>query len=200
LKTVSRSLSALRRLTFERRFSTFSTFDAQQLDCLHFFTLPSLAWNAALKHTEAEIDLIADPNIYLMIENSMRGDIAVISKRHALANNPYMEGYDESQPTSYITYLDANNFYGYAHSKPLPVRNFRFLSEEEISKFDVKFLNSVPPDSSTGYILECELYPPELDFHADYSMAPEHLEITEDMLSPYSKSLIDPLHPWQPCK
>jgi len=135
-----------------------------------------------------------------MIENSMRGDIAVISKRHALANNPYMEGYDESQPTSYITYLDANNFYGYAHSKPLPVRNFRFLSEEEISKFDVKFLNSVPPDSSTGYILECELYPPELDFHADYSMAPEHLEITEDMLSPYSKSLIDPLHPWQPCK
>ena len=29
-------------------------------------------------------------------------------------------------------------------------------------------------------------------------MAPEHLEITEDMLSPYSKSLIDILHPWQP--
>ena len=31
-------------------------------------------------------------------------------------------------------------------------------------------------------------------------MAPEHLEITEDMLSPYSKSLTDPLHPWQPSK
>ena len=58
-------------------------------------------------------------------------------------------------------------------------------------------INSIPSDSSTGYILECDLsYPPELhDLHADYPMAPEHLEITEDMLSPYSKSLIDPLHP-----
>jgi len=132
----------------------------------------------------------------------MRGGIAVISKRHALANNPYVEGFDESQPTSYITYLDANNLYGYAQSEPLPVDDFRFLSEEEISKFDTKFLNSVQSDSSTGYILECDLsYPPELhDLNADYPMAPEHLEITEDMLSPYSKSLIDPLHPWQPAK
>jgi len=31
-------------------------------------------------------------------------------------------------------------------------------------------------------------------------MASEHLEITEDMLSPYSKSFIDPLHLWQPSK
>ena len=179
-----------------------TTFDAHRLDCLHFFTLPSLAWNAALKHTQAELDLITDPNIYLMIENSMRGGIAVISKRHALANNPYVEGYDESQPTSYITYLDANNLYGYSQSESLPVGDFRFLSEEEISKFDTKFLNSIPSDSSTGYILECDLsYPPDLhDLHADYPMAPEHLEITEDMLSPYSKSLIDPLHPWQSSK
>jgi len=44
-------------------------------------------------------------------------------------------------------------------------------------------------------------YPPELhDLHADYPMAPEHLEITEDMLSAYSKPLVDPLHPWQPSK
>ena len=66
----------------------------------------------------------------------MRGGIAVISKRHALANNPYVEGYDESQPTSYITYLDANNLYGYSQSESLPVGDFRFLSEEEIFKFN----------------------------------------------------------------
>ena len=137
-----------------------------------------------------------------MIENSMRGGIAVISKRHALANNPYVEGYDESQPTSYITYLDANNLYGYSQSESLPVGDFRFLSEEEISKFDTKFLNSIPSDSSTGYILECDLsYPPELhDLHTDYPMAPEHLEITEHMLSPYSKSLIDPSTRGNPLK
>ena len=115
----------------------------------------------------------------------MREGIAVISKHHALANNPYVERYDESQPTSYITYLDANNLYGYAQSEPLPVGDFRLLSEEVIDRFDTKFLNSVPSDSSVGYILECDLsYPPELhDLHTDYPMAPEHLEITEDMLS-----------------
>ena len=111
----------------------------------------------------------------------MRGGIAVISERHALANNPYVEEYDESQPTSYITYLEANNLYGYTQSEPLPIGDFRFLLQEEISKFDTKFLNSVASDSSTGYILECDLsYPLELyDLHADYPMAPEHLEITE---------------------
>ena len=54
-------------------------------------------------------------------------------------------------------------------SESLPVGDFRFLSEEEISKFDTKFLNSIPSDSPIGYILECDLsYPPELhDLHAD---------------------------------
>ena len=82
-----------------------SVFDKHRLDCLHFYTLPSLAWNMALKHTEVELDLLTDPDMYLMVENNLRGGIAVISKRHAQANNPYVEeGYDESQPTSYLTY------------------------------------------------------------------------------------------------
>ena len=180
-----------------------SVFDKHRLDCLHFYTLPSLAWNMALKHTEAELDLITDPDMYLMVENNMRGGIAVISKRHAQANNPYVEeGYDESQPTSYLTYLDSNNLYGYAQSQPLPLGDFRFLTQQEMEKFDTEFLKSIPPDSSSGYILECDLlYPSELhDLHADYPLAPEHLTITEDMLSPYAKSLIDPLHSWQPSK
>jgi len=36
------------------------------LDCLHFVTLPSLAWTLALKFTGVELDLITDPNAYLM--------------------------------------------------------------------------------------------------------------------------------------
>jgi len=42
------------------------------LDCLHFLTLPSLAWTSALKCTGVELDLITDLDAYLMIENSMR--------------------------------------------------------------------------------------------------------------------------------
>ena len=88
-----------------------------------------------LKHTEVELDLVTNPDMYLMEENSMRGGIAVISKCHARANNLYVEeGYDESQPTSYLAYLDSNNLYGYAQSQPLPLGNFRFLSQQEIKK------------------------------------------------------------------
>jgi len=102
------------------------------LDCLHFVTLPSLVWESALKFTGVELDLITEPDAYLMIENNMRGGIATISHRHAEANNPLMEGYDLTKPTNYITYLDANNLYGDAMSNPLPVGKLQFLSQTEI--------------------------------------------------------------------
>ena len=75
----------------------------------------------ALKHTGAKLDLITDPEIYLMIENNIRGGIATILNRYSKANNPLVEGYDPSKPTTFITYLDANNLYGSAQSEPLPV-------------------------------------------------------------------------------
>jgi len=37
------------------------------LEPLHFITLPSLAWAMALKHTDAELDLITDLDAYLML-------------------------------------------------------------------------------------------------------------------------------------
>ena len=33
--------------------------------------------------------------------------------------------YDANKPTKYITYLDANNLYGWAMSKPLPTHGFK---------------------------------------------------------------------------
>jgi len=55
-----------------------SIYDQHRLDPLHFITLPSLACASDLKYTNARLDLITDPNMYLMIENSMRGGIAII--------------------------------------------------------------------------------------------------------------------------
>jgi len=107
-------------------------FQEHKLDCLHFVTLPSLAWVTALKYTEADLELITDPEAYLMIENSMRGGIASISHRYALANNPHVDDYDDSEARRYITYLDANSLYATAQSEPLPVGNFKFLDEDEI--------------------------------------------------------------------
>jgi len=87
-------------------------------------TRPSLAWSSALKYTTDKLDFITDPDMYLMIENNMRSVIATISHRYAQANNPLVQGYDPSKLNSWITYLDANNAYETAMSKPLPVENF----------------------------------------------------------------------------
>jgi hypothetical protein len=161
-----------------------------RLDPAHYLTTPSLTWDACLKYTNVELELITDPEIFLFFESAMRGGISAISNRYARANNPYLEpkDYDSSQPHSYIYYLDANNLYGWAMSQCLPVGGFRFLPEEEISKID--FAN-VPDDSETGFVVECDLeYPSELhETHNDYPLAPDHVMVTEAMLSPFCKSM-----------
>ena len=46
--------------------------------------------------------------------------------RHAIANNNYMNNYDENKKPSYIQYLHANNLYGRAMSQKLPVNKFKW--------------------------------------------------------------------------
>ena len=83
------------------------------LDPAWYFTSPGLAWDAMLKITGVELDLISDPNMYLMVENGVRGGISTITKRYGKSNNPYMEEkFDPNEETKYIPYLDANNLYG----------------------------------------------------------------------------------------
>jgi len=100
-----------------------------------------------------------------------------------------VEGYNDSEESRYITYLDANSLYATAQSEPLPGGNFRFLDETEIDKFS---LDSIAVDASIGYIIECDLtYPDHLhDARNAYAIAPEHLTVTRDMLSD-AVSLLD---------
>jgi len=84
------------------------------LDPAHFHTFPSLSWEACLKHTKIELELLTDDEMYLFLESSIRGGVSTITHRHAVANNKYMEEgeYDSDEDESYIIYLDANNLYG----------------------------------------------------------------------------------------
>ena len=110
------------------------------------------------------------------------------SKRHAKANNLQVEGYDPTQPTNYITYLDANNLYGWAMSRYLPKKNFHWKrvmpTEEHIMK--------MRPDSKKGWILEVDLeYPAYLhDAHNDYPLALEKKVINPEQMSEYQRRLM----------
>ncbi|CAB4000155.1 Hypothetical predicted protein [Paramuricea clavata] len=61
------------------------------LDPMWYYTAPVLAWDAVLKLTGVELDLISDPDMYLFIEKGIRGGISTITKRYAKANNKYIE-------------------------------------------------------------------------------------------------------------
>ncbi|GFT56212.1 uncharacterized protein TNCV_130051 [Trichonephila clavipes] len=70
--------------------------------------------------------------MYLWIENSIRGGICFVGKRYALANNPFIHGFNKHEEDSYIIAVDANNLYGYAMSQPLPIGHFFWLTKDEI--------------------------------------------------------------------
>ena len=57
------------------------------LDYCHYFSSPGLSWDAMLKMTEIELDLISDIDMHLFIEKGMRGDISYMAKKHRRANN-----------------------------------------------------------------------------------------------------------------
>ena len=146
------------------------------LDPAWYYTSPGLSWDALLKHSGVKLELLTDPDILLLFEKGIRGGISMISNRFGKANNKYMgEKYDPRSPSKYLAYLDANNLYGWAMMKPLPVGDFKWMNEKELEHWE-----------DFPCILEVDLeYPRDLhDLHNDYPLTPERLKINVEKLIP----------------
>jgi len=142
-----------------------------KLDPAWYYTSPGLAWDAMLKRTGATLELLPDVDMLLMFKDGILGGVAMASNCLGQANNKYMrEDYDSSKPSKYIQYLDANNFYGWAMSKPLPTHGFKWMNEEELEDW-----------RSFNCILEVDLeYPESLhDLHNNYPLAPERVTVNK---------------------
>lgn len=128
-----------------------------------------------------------------MIEKGIRGGLSQCSLRNAKANNKYLPNFDNSQPSTYLIYLDCNNLYGYAMTKKMPISNFRFLTSQEIDELDIV---NVPDDSHVGYILEVDLaYPDHLHiWHRDLPFAPEKFIPPGGKVPKLIASLYDKFH------
>ena len=186
-----------------------------RLDPSHYMSSPGLSWDAMLKMTKINLDLISDIDMQLFIEKGLRGGISYISHRHGKANNKYMRDFNPEEENSYLMYLDANNLYGWAMSQSLPFGDFKWLEfdflgkdlpgldEKGLKKLGIKlkakekdyelfphtaWCKEIP---EKGIILEVDLeYPEELhDLHNDYPCAPEKIVVTDDMLSDYCRNI-----------
>ena len=78
--------------------------NAYELDPAHFLLLPGLAWQACLKKTNIELELLTDYDMLLMVEEGIRGGICHSIHRYAKANNKYMKNYNNNEESSYIQY------------------------------------------------------------------------------------------------
>lgn len=147
------------------------------LDPAHYISLPSFSFDAMLKITKCQLELLCDIDMVQFIEYGIRGGLSYINTRHLTIENSANES---------IQYIDANNLYGHAQMQSLPLKNFKWMSEREIEQFDVKNYDN---DSDVGYILMVDLkYPAHLHkMHNDYPLAPECIRIKHEHLSQYAQ-------------
>ena len=153
-----------------------------KLDPAHYYTSPGLAWDACLKLTGQNLELLSDYDMLMMFERGIRGGITHISKRYSEANNKYMKNYNPEKRSKFIQYLDANNLYGWAMSQNLPTHGFKWMKDLTLEKVDeiLETINSSMSNTGKkGYIFEVDLkYPTHLwDEHNDYPLAPELMKV-----------------------
>ena len=98
-----------------------------------------------------------------------------------------MKNYNYNKESSYIQYLDANNRYGRAMSKKLPVDGFKWIDKNETAEPSAKhvinedFIKNYDENNLKGYIFEVDVkYPKKLhELHSDLPFLPEKMEINK---------------------
>ena len=182
-----------------QKFSNFA-YETYGLDLRYSYTIPGFSWQAMLKMTKIELDLISDQDMYLLLMDSIRGGICQVNKKHSKADNKYTRNQHNewsdkkikkkfksklktNNLNKYLLYLDANYLYGYSMSQKLPYKNFKWSNDLTLDKIQ------------TG-IYEVDISIPE-NLHnkfKDYPLAPEIKSIPENNLSEYQKYLNNKLN------
>jgi hypothetical protein len=154
------------------------------LDPFWFLTAPSLSLSAALRMTRVKLQLFTDIDQYNFVSKSVRGGLSYINHRKAVANNKEIN--PNATESNYITYWDANNLYGWAMMKPMPLGGYQWIQPsswvddlgqkiragvdfqdvmEELDRRDVNFFLEVDAE-----------FPPQIhDWMSDYPMLPEKM-------------------------
>ena len=83
--------------------------------------------------TKVELEPISDPDVYIFFEKGMRDGVPCISNRYSKANNKYLKFNDPKQKSEHVSYLVANDLYGYVISKFLSTSGFKWIDPKEFS-------------------------------------------------------------------
>ena len=100
-----------------------------ELDPAKFISVLGLAWQAVLKKTIVEWDLLTYINMLLMIKKGIRRVICHSIFWYEKANNKYMKSYSKNKEWSYLQDWDVNNLYGWAMFQNLLANNFEWVED-----------------------------------------------------------------------
>ena len=144
-----------------------------QLDPAHFLTAPGLAWNACLKKTEVELELLTDNDMLNVFEKGIRGGICQATYRYAKANNKYMKNYDKNKEPSFLIYDHANSLYEWSMCKNLPVGDFKWV--DDLSMFTEDLIKNYDEERDIGYKFVVDVH----KLHSDLPFLPERMKINK---------------------
>lgn len=169
------------------------------IDPAYYLTSPSYAWSAMLRNGHfhppegdgsLQLSPLYDGDMFAWLERGKRGGVSVACHRYAESNHPWDDalekGYDPTKPRSDLVYLDANNLYGWAMTRALPVDGYAWVEEHEHALARNATIDYGPTEGSReGYFFEVALdYPQALhDLHADLPLAPVKRAVTSAELT-----------------
>ena len=108
------------------------------LDPAHYYTAPGLSWDATLKATGVELELLSDMDMVLMVEKGIKGGVWMISNRYGKANNKYRcmsESYDPRKNSTFISYLDVNNLLRVWDEHATSNSGFKWMESDELENW-----------------------------------------------------------------
>ena len=136
-----------------------------------------MAWQACLKKTSIELELLTNPDMFSMFEGGTPGGITQALYQYARASNKYMSHrFNSKEVISVLLYLDANNLYGWAMSRLLPAGRFNWVNPSKLMSDNI---NTYANCENEDYLLKVDVkYPKELhNLHNDLLFMGEKTKI-----------------------
>lgn len=139
------------------------SYETYQLDPIYCVSSPGFSNRAMLKCTSAEIKLIIDNSMHLIIEKGSRGGRCEPLLLKAEANNKYVnKNFDKNKDTEkYLVSLDVNSLYQTAMTDKLPNGSFKYV--DDISTFTTEYILSLNENGDYYYTFVANFdYPKKL--------------------------------------
>ena len=92
-----------------------------------YLAVPGLEWQAALKKTKLQLDLLTDIDILIVVDKGSRGGGYHVIHRYLNANNKYIKNNAKNKNISYLNYWDVNNLYEWVTSQKLSGDGFKWV-------------------------------------------------------------------------